>query len=86
MALIVGLPLHQDGTEYELSKRAQKFGRRLQGRFNLPVYWVDERLSTYAAKQQPSLEDHRPHKVSNWDALAAKFILESWMAQNVDET
>lgn len=47
---VVGLPVHADGTEHELTRLSRKFGRRLQGRFKLPVYWVDERMSSLYAE------------------------------------
>ena len=50
--LVVGLPYNLDGSTSELLTRATKFGHRLQGRFGLPVYGVDERLSTVAAIEQ----------------------------------
>ncbi|MCE6982217.1 Holliday junction resolvase RuvX, partial [Pseudomonas frederiksbergensis] len=49
-ALVVGLPLNMDGTPSEMSERAEKFARRLNGRFNLPVHTHDERLTTFEAK------------------------------------
>lgn len=48
--LVVGLPAHTDGSEHELTRLCRKFGRRLHGRFGLPVYWVDERLSSLYAE------------------------------------
>ena len=45
-AIVVGLPLNMDGTPSEMSARAEKFARRLNGRFNLPVELVDERYSS----------------------------------------
>jgi putative Holliday junction resolvase len=50
--LLVGLPLNMDGSESPMSARAQKFSRQLHGRFNIPVELVDERLTSFAAKQQ----------------------------------
>lgn len=47
--LIVGLPVHIDGTEHETTALCRRFGQRLNGRFGLPVYWVDERLSSVLA-------------------------------------
>lgn len=49
--LLVGLPLNMDGTESPMSARAQKFSRQLAGRFGLAVELVDERLTSFAAKQ-----------------------------------
>jgi len=48
-ALVVGLPVHMDGTEHVMTERARKFARRLQSRFALAVELVDERLTTQDA-------------------------------------
>ena len=47
--LLVGLPLNMDGSDSEMSERANKFGRRLHGRFGLLVKMIDERLSSQEA-------------------------------------
>jgi putative Holliday junction resolvase len=44
--LVVGLPLSLDGEEHELTRRARRFARQLEGRFGLPVALADERLSS----------------------------------------
>ena len=49
-ALVVGVPYHSDGARHENTDRAQQFARQLHGRFALPVFEVDERYSTTAAK------------------------------------
>lgn len=49
--LVVGLPLNMDGSESEMSARAEKFSRRLHGRFGLEVFLQDERLSSSEVKQ-----------------------------------
>jgi len=45
-ALVVGVPFHPDGAEHENTRLARRFARQLQGRFNRPVFEVDERYST----------------------------------------
>jgi putative Holliday junction resolvase len=45
-ALVVGVPYHPDGAEHDNTHKARRFIRQLQGRFNLPVFEVDERYST----------------------------------------
>ncbi|WP_372878113.1 Holliday junction resolvase RuvX, partial [Pseudomonas sp.] len=64
------------------SERAEKFARRLNGRFNLPVHTHDERLTTYEAKgqrlQQGQSGGYRERPV---DALAAALLLEGWLAE-----
>lgn len=87
-ALVVGLPLNMDGSPSEMSARAEKFARRLQGRFGLPVHCIDERLSTFEAKQ--SLRDggrtptsYRDNPV---DSLAAVLLLQTWLGNLSEET
>jgi putative Holliday junction resolvase len=54
-AIVVGLPLNMDGTPSEMSARAEKFSRKLNGRFNLPVYTHDERLTTFRSQGRARL-------------------------------
>lgn len=87
-ALIVGLPLNMDGTPSEMSARAEKFARRLEGRYQLKVHCVDERLSTFEAKQ--SLRDSRrtpsSYRDDPVDALAAALLLQTWLSEQPTET
>jgi putative Holliday junction resolvase len=79
--LIVGLPLNMDDSESELSQRARKFGRRLEGRFAISVSYMDERLSSFEAKQQLREQGHRGNYKDNpADSVAAELILRSWLA------
>lgn len=48
--LVVGLPVHMDGSEHETTALCRRFAQRLQRRFQLPVYGVDERLSSAVAE------------------------------------
>ena len=81
-ALIVGLPLNMDDTESELSHLARKFARRLHGRFNLPVFMVDERLSSRAARDLlDEVAERRKGKKPSLDSTAAALMVESWLAQ-----
>ena len=69
-ALVVGVPFHPDGAEHENTRRARKFARQLRGRFNLPVYEVDERYSTTEAQAAGAPDA---------DAGAAAIILEQFL-------
>lgn len=82
--LIVGYPLNMDDSQQHLTKCAQKFANRLKHRFNLPVYMVDERLSTWEAKQRlgiqkDALTRKQLHLVN---AEAAAILIEQWLANN----
>ncbi len=77
--VLVGLPLNMDDTESQLSQRARKFGNRLHGRFGIKVEMVDERLSTFAAKEEAAERGHRGNYAqAPIDSIAARLILESW--------
>lgn len=80
--VIVGLPLNMDDTESELCIRAKKFARRIHGRFNIDVELMDERLSTFDAKQEAKARGHKGNYRKNpIDSIAARLILESWFSQ-----
>ncbi|KAF0808373.1 endonuclease, Holliday junction resolvase [Alcanivorax xiamenensis] len=73
--VVVGLPLNMDGSESHSSERARKFARRIQGRFGLKVYMVDERLSTREARERTATRGPDP-KV---DSMAAVVIAEGYL-------
>ncbi|NOR51896.1 MAG: Holliday junction resolvase RuvX, partial [Gammaproteobacteria bacterium] len=62
--LVVGAPLHMDGTEQPLTHLAYRFGNRLSGRYNLPVERIDERLTSYEAEQELSEEGGKYSKAA----------------------
>ena len=41
-SLIVGLPLHADGSDSGTTRAARNFARELEVRYRLPVYGMDE--------------------------------------------
>jgi len=73
--LIVGLPVHPDGAEHEMSAKARRFGNQLNGRFQLPVEWVDERYTSAVLEDDPRMQD-------NLDAHSAALILEQYFAES----
>ncbi len=83
--LVVGLPLNMDGSDSDSTIRARSFARKLAGRLILPVDTVDERLTSFAARNAlmqagagRNKSSGRPDVV---DALAAALIVEQWLAQ-----
>ena len=80
--LVVGLPLHPDGAPHEMTQLAKRFGNQLNGRFNLPVDWVDERYSSVAADL-----DMREEGIAAQmrDAEAARIILQQYLDGLSDE-
>jgi len=84
-ALVVGLPLNMDGSASELSQRAEKFARRLHGRFALPVHLHDERLSSFAARGERLAQGKKTRDSKPIDALAAALIVEGFLQKLPEE-
>ncbi|MFZ0488051.1 MAG: Holliday junction resolvase RuvX [Arenicellales bacterium] len=77
---VVGLALNSKGEDTVSSRRARKFGGRLRERYNRPVHWIDETLSTEAARRV--LREARPDRAvrkSDIDNTAAALILETFL-------
>ena len=69
-ALVVGVPFHPDGAEHEVTLKARRFARQLQGRFRLVVHEVDERYSSTEAIANGS---------KDVDAASAAIILDQFL-------
>ena len=76
---VVGLPRHADGSEHAVAKLAEKFARRLQARYGVPVAFVDETLTSADAEASLKATRTRAGRKSDVDALAAALILQSFL-------
>lgn len=82
-AFVVGLPLNMDGTPSSMSARANKFAKRLEGRYHRRAFTHDERLSSFEAKGYVMAQGgSRDFGKNSVDGLAAQLVLESWMAEH----
>ena len=77
-ALVVGLPLHADGSDSGFTAVVRKFAQQLEERSRLPVHIMDERLSSHAAKQLQHQD--KTGRKADIDAIAAMIILQNWLA------
>lgn len=82
--LVVGLPLDMEGKTQEMSKRAERFGRQLEGRFGVPVSMADERLTTREA-YLVAIDSGEHRSKQQIDSLAATLITESWLRDHADK-
>ena len=76
---VVGMPYKLDGTDGKILSRAQKFANRLNGRFGIPAFGMDERLSSKEAITRASNENINGKKSVGIDDIAAQIILENWL-------
>lgn len=76
---VVGRPRHGDGSEHAVAKLAEKFARRLEARYGVPVAFVDETLTSAEAESSLKALRTRAGRKSDVDALAATLILQSFL-------
>jgi putative holliday junction resolvase len=79
--ILVGLPLNMDDSDNEITVRARKFANRLHGRFGVKVEMMDERLTSFAAKEEiKNAGRSNDYKKNPVDSIAARLILETWFS------
>ena len=83
-AIVVGLPLNMDGTRSNMSDLAEKFSRKLNGRFGVAVYTHDERLTTFEAKGERMARGGQKgsYRDNPVDAIAAALLLQGWLDEH----
>lgn len=81
-ALIVGMPYHTDGSENKMTATVRHFCYELEKRFNLPVFEVNEALSSQQAeeilKERLKINKQNKHEI---DRMAAAIIVQRWLDQ-----
>ena len=78
--LVVGLPYSMDGTLGFQAQQVKKFAQRVGKALQLPVEYVDERLTSLEAEQQ--LKEQKRFSYRNKglvDRQAAAIILQQWL-------
>lgn len=75
--LVLGLPLHMDGSEGPRVQSTKAFARNLSQKTDLPIGFWDERLSTVAAERALLEADtSRKRRSEVIDHVAASYILQ----------
>lgn len=72
---VVGLPMHGDGSEHEMTVRCRRFANQLNGRFGVATVLVDERYSSAVLSQR------RGQAI---DAEAAAIILQQYFHDHAE--
>jgi len=81
--LVVGRPLDEDGSPHQMTRRAERFARQLNGRFRLPVALVDERYSSVEVESRvrAAYGSRKAAELARGKALdshAAQLVLEQY--------
>jgi putative Holliday junction resolvase len=78
--LVIGLPYTMDGNIGSQAKQVQKFARRVATVIELPIEYVDERLTSYAAEQMMiEAKISVCRNKATIDRIAAAVILQQWL-------
>lgn len=78
--LVVGLPYSMNGTLGSQAKAVRKFATGLANALQLPVEYVDERLTSFQAEQLLMASNISPSRNKSLiDRFAAALILQQWL-------
>jgi putative holliday junction resolvase len=78
--IVVGLPLHMNGSEGLSARRARKFAAEVETATGVAVHLMDERLSTKAAQGLLRQAGHSERATrTQIDSASAALLLQSWL-------
>ncbi len=77
--LVVGIPVHADGTPHAMTRQAQRFAQTLSECYGLPVSTADERHTTQAAQAALDVAGAGRGGRAARDEIAAQIILQGWL-------
>ena len=81
VGLVVGLPLDDRGEPTAQAVHCRRYGHRLALALGLPLAWVNEHSSSWAAGERHGLAGDRSGRL---DSAAAALLLEQWLQDGPD--
>ena len=75
--ILVGKPLNMDGTDSEIMMKVDAFYKKLESLYDAKFEYVDERLTTFEAK-----DILKENNLETVDANAAKILTDNWFNRN----
>jgi len=79
VGVVLGLPLHADGSDSETTKMVREFANELSNKTNVPIIFIEENLTSDAAQQEIGRKSIAKIK-QELDSVSAKIILENAIA------
>ena len=79
VGIVLGLPLHADGSDSETTKMVRDFANALSGKTVLPIIFIEENLTSAAASEEIGHKSISKIK-QELDSVSAKIILENAIA------
>jgi len=85
--IVVGLPKNMDGTEGSQAEDCRSAAKQLSEFTNLPIFFQDERLSTWTAKERLFAQGLNEKRMrAKLDQTAAAVFLEDFIAAHASQT
>lgn len=81
LALVLGLPRNLQGEDTQQTQFVREFAKKIRVETDLPLYFVDEALTSEKAEQELKGRK-KPYAKGDVDALAACYILEDALEGN----
>ena len=79
VGIVIGLPLHADGTDSETTKAVREFADMLVSKTDLPIIFIEENLTSATAEQEIGHKNIAKMK-QTLDSVSARIILENAIA------
>ena len=76
--LVIGLPLDKQGLPTKQAKYCERYGKKIAENLELPMAWVNEHSSSWAAGEKFNLHNDRTGQL---DSAAAALLLEQWLRE-----
>jgi putative Holliday junction resolvase len=84
--LVVGMPYNMNGSTGFKAKEVQVFIEKLKTRFDLPIFTVDERLTSHQVEQQLKAQNRKfDRRSGEVDSRAASLILQDYLDQSLGQ-
>ncbi len=80
IAAVVGIPYDMNDQITAITKKAMDFCENLRKRYNWTVYEVDERLTSFDAREELK-KSNQAFKKADVDKYSAKLILETFLTE-----
>jgi putative Holliday junction resolvase len=79
--IVLGIPRFTDGKDSTMTKVITTFGELLKSHLDIPVFYIDETLTTYEAKERMQADPRFNFEVdmTKIDAMSALIILEQFV-------
>ena len=78
--IVIGLPLNMRGEEQEIASKTRAFATALKEKFNLPITFIDERLTSSEAEDMLKSAGYGwQERKQMLDAVSAQIILQTYL-------